>query len=78
MNKHSDNQDTSWSKEVDFGKYKGLTVQEIYRIDAPYLSWLIENSIRNFTVAENIKHIIITKARREENKRRKHRSVYIL
>ena len=30
--------------QLDFGKYKGKTIQEVYSIDPNYLMWLNENS----------------------------------
>lgn len=29
--------------ELDFGKYKGYTVQEVIRLDKSYIQWLAED-----------------------------------
>jgi hypothetical protein len=38
---------TAAKTRMDFGKYKGLTIEEVAEKDLPYLQWLIDNASAN-------------------------------
>lgn len=53
--------DTDTSYQINFGKYKGKTINQIIKLDKQYLEWLLKNSqFDNMTTLKaEIKKILI-------------------
>ncbi len=51
--------------KVTFGKYNGMTLEEIYAIDASYISWLAEKAFKN-----DVRSAAATLLRRQETAKR--------
>jgi hypothetical protein len=51
---------------LDFGKYKGMSIKDVYKIDASYLLWAIEN-INRFDLPEELELRIEEKADEERH-----------
>jgi hypothetical protein len=43
---------TEFSQKIDFGKYKGMTVEEVIDIDPGYILWMSDN--KRAKISENI------------------------
>ena len=37
---------TNWNDKIDFGKFKGQTVKQVFEYDATYLWWAMVNTDR--------------------------------
>lgn len=37
---------TNWNDKIDFGKFKGKTVKQVFEYDATYLWWAMMNTDR--------------------------------
>ena len=35
---------TNWNDKIDFGKFKGQTVKQVFEYDATYLWWVMMNT----------------------------------
>jgi len=60
-----DNKKMNFDTVLNFGKYKGHTIEEVYEMDASYLKWCLEN-IERFTLPEKFIQLIEEKAEMEE------------
>ena len=60
-----DNKKMNFDTVLNFGKYKGETVEEVYQKDASYLQWCLEN-IERFKLSEKETQLIVEKAEMEQ------------
>ena len=60
-----DNKKMNFGTVLNFGKYKGETVEEVYQKDASYLQWCLEN-IERFNLSDKEVDLIEAKAEMEE------------
>jgi len=51
-----------FDSKLTFGKYKGFTINNIYKMDSPYLLWVLENTIYLFQLSREDKEKIRQKA----------------
>lgn len=52
---------TDWNDKLDFGKYRKLTVREVFEKDPAYLKWVMESTERA-AFPEKIEHAIMMRA----------------
>ena len=48
---------TDWNDKIDFGKFKGQTVKQVFEYDATYLWWAMMNTDRT-TFTKKVKEAI--------------------
>ena len=60
-----DNKKMNFDTVLNFGKYKGDTIREVYERDASYLQWCLEN-IERFKLSDKETVLIEEKAEMEE------------
>ena len=60
-----DNKKMNFDTVLNFGKYKGETIEEVYEKDASYLQWCLEN-IERFNLSDKETALIEEKAEMEE------------
>ena len=60
-----DNKKMNFDTVLNFGKYKGHTIGEVFQLDASYLLWAVEN-IERFKLSDKEVDLIEAKAEVEE------------